>query len=71
MFKDSNLISKDSNIIDDRMDIAGYLIAADLYYAVPAILAAVAVTRITDRQDARREIVGDYLATPPSKGFDL
>jgi hypothetical protein len=61
----------DSNIIDDRMDIAGYLIAADLYYAVPAILAAVAVTRITDRQDARREIVGDYLATPPIKGFDL
>jgi hypothetical protein len=61
----------DSNIIDDRLNAARYLIAADLYYVVPAVIAAVAVTRIADRQDARREIVGDHLAEPPVKGFDL
>jgi len=60
-----------SDFVDDRLSLGWGLIAMDIFLAVPAIFAYIAMNRIHERQEKKHEIVGHHMAVPPIKGFSL
>ncbi|NQW18962.1 MAG: DUF4328 domain-containing protein [Chloroflexi bacterium] len=60
-----------SDLIDERLNLAWGLIITDVFLAVPAIFAYLAMKNIHERQEEKFEIVGPHMAVPPIKGFTL